>query len=163
MGSSWGWPWYPRRRHCLWCRSTSQDIWESLGLSWRLIPSAGRDTDTEPTGTSASSISVRAPACLGQEEREAVWMSFLKFLLSGLLRGDGQPAYNPSRYDNAQHRVEHESEGMGKRERKGGRRESKRSPVYPQWGGGARGALQLPWICVIFLSQELLPECTLQE
>ena len=55
-GSSWGWPWCPHRRHCLWCKSRSQDSGVSWGLSWRSIPSAGRDTGTGGTSRSASSI-----------------------------------------------------------------------------------------------------------
>lgn len=54
-------------------------------------------------------------------------------MASGLLRGDGQPDYNPSSSDYAERRVEHEKEGMGGRVRNGGRRGSKGSPVYPRW------------------------------
>lgn len=89
---------------------------------------------------------------LRQEGSEAVWMSFLKFLLSGLLRGDGEPAYNPSSCDNAERRVEPE------RERKEGR-EGVRVVLCVLGGCGCSAAsLDLCDLSLCF-SQELLPDC----
>lgn len=91
-----------------------------------------------------------------------MWVSFLKFVLGGLLRGDDvQLAYDPSTSDKAEGRGSmRDRQRTGDRDRKGGRRGRKSCAATV-----GVGALQLPWLCAVSLClrQELLPARAPQE
>jgi len=127
-------------------RRTSGALWGSPGV-W-FARQAETQTQKRQADQPRPSLSeLRHPQAGGEGSRVD---ELLEVSPQWLVERRWSARLQPSLSDDAQHRVEHESEGMGKREREGGG-ESEHSPVYPRWGGRVCSAASLD-LCNLPLS-----------